>query len=52
VDRPVHPDLRTSPGSDFLTTRRTGPTKDLDIPTTEVGRSGTSAPADHPLKII
>ena len=52
MDRAVHPDLRTSPGSNLLTTRRTGPTKDLDIPTTEVGRSSTPAPADHPLKII
>jgi hypothetical protein len=52
VERVVHPNLRTTAGSFFLTTRRTGPTSDVDIPTSEVGRSATPTLAEHPLKII
>jgi hypothetical protein len=52
VERAVHPNLRTTPRSFLLTTRRPGPTDDLDIPTSEVGRSATPTPADHQLKIV
>jgi hypothetical protein len=52
VERAVQPNVRTTPRSFFLTTRRPGPTNHLDIPTSEVGRSATPTPADHQLKII
>jgi len=44
--------VRTTPRSFLLTTRRLGPTNDLDIPTSEVGRSVTPTPADHKFKIV
>jgi hypothetical protein len=52
VERALQPNLRTTPRSFFLTTRRTGPTKDVDIPTSEVGRSATPTPADNQFKIV
>ena len=51
MERALQPNVRTTPRSCFLTTRRTGPTNDLDIPTSEVGQSATPTPADHQLKI-
>ncbi len=52
MERTLYPNLRTTPRSFCLTTRRTGQTKDLDIPTSEVGRSATPTPADHQFKIV
>jgi hypothetical protein len=52
VERALQPNVRTTPRSFLLTTRRPGPTKNLDIPTSEVGRTATPTPADHQLKIV
>jgi len=52
MDRAVHPGLRTTPRCDVLTIRRIGPTKDPDIPTSDVDRSPTPTSAGHQLKIV